>query len=120
MAGIWGQARIELLALQNEILAEIEKGISARQIFDQLSADGRITISRRSFYRRVKLLRAEHHQQKSSVKKSPPLQTSMPSTRAHLPTDNQATSSLPTLKPKEQTEFNRIWNGEPADEEESQ
>jgi|GEM_PF-1436534 len=119
MAGTWGQARIELLALQDEILAEIDKGISVRQIFDQLSADGRITISRRSFYRRVKLLRTEHAAPKSRgpAKTHSRSSASTPS----LPSNNtQAASFLPTLKAKEQAALDRLWGGDDPEDDVSE
>ena len=116
MAGTWGQARIELLALQDEILAEIDKGISARQIFDQLSSDGRITISRRSFYRRVKLLRTDRTAPKNRLPAKAPSQSS--ATPPTLPPSNtQAASFLPTLKAKEQAALDRLWGGnDPEDD----
>ncbi|MBO6809231.1 TraK family protein [Thalassospira sp.] len=118
MAGTWGQARIELLALQDEILAELEKGISARQIFDQLFADGRITISRRSFYRRVKLLRAEHKTLKSPLPAKTGRQSSA-TTPTLQPSNTQAASYLPTLKAKEQAALDRLWGGDDPEDDAS-
>ncbi|WP_417826869.1 TraK family protein [Thalassospira povalilytica] len=119
MAGTWGQARIELLALQDEILAEINKGISARQIFDQLSADGRITISRRSFYRRVKLLRADRTTPKTRVPTKAPSQSSSTTTLTVSPSNTQAASFLPTLKAKEQAALDRLWGGDDPEDDAS-
>ncbi|WP_213475601.1 TraK family protein [Thalassospira tepidiphila] len=118
MAGIWGQARIELLALQDEILAELEKGVSARQIFDQLFSDGRITISRRSFYRRVKLLRAEHTAPKGRVPAKTRRQSSA-TTPTLPPSNTEATSFLPTLKAKEQAALDRLWGGDDPEDDAS-
>ncbi|MEQ5777610.1 hypothetical protein J4E05_18950 [Thalassospira sp. NFXS8] len=120
MPAEWGQAKIEILALQEEILAEIEKGISTRQIFETLTAAQRITISRRSFYRRVKLLRAERAAPKTRALVKPQAR-SLPATNpAHRPNVPQPASSLPTLKEKEQVVFDRLWDGEdaPSDDEE--
>lgn len=117
MGGVWGQARIELLALQDEILAEIEKGISARQIFDQLSADGRITISRRSFYRRVKLLRAERTAPKTRALVKAPAQPLSAASPALRPSNTQAASFLPTLKAKEQAALDRLWGGDDPEDD---
>lgn len=119
MAGTWGQARVELLALQDEILAEIDKGISARQIFDQLSADGRITISRRSFYRRVKLLRADRTTPKTRVPAKAPSQSSSTTTLTVSPSNTKAASFLPTLKAKEQAALDRLWGGDDPEDDAS-
>ncbi|WP_417260404.1 MULTISPECIES: hypothetical protein [Pseudomonadota] len=118
MPAEWGQAKIEILALQDEILAEIEKGISARQIFDNLSAAKRITISRRSFYRRVKLLRAERSAPKTTARTQ--LQSSQVSNPARRPNNTPISSTLPTLKAEEQAEFNRLWDAPSDDGEDTQ
>ncbi|AUG55905.1 hypothetical protein [Thalassospira marina] len=126
MPAEWGQAKIEILALQDEILAEIEKGISTRKIFEKLSAAKRITISRRSFYRRVKLLcAAQTNPAQRAHNKHPGLpsaalrhSTTPPTSRAVKATTPSAdltdANALPTLKAKEQAEFNRLWDGEDA------
>jgi hypothetical protein len=126
MPAEWGQAKIEILALQDEILAEIEKGISTRKIFEKLSATKQITISRRSFYRRVKLLRAtQTNPAQRTQSKQPGLSSIAPrhsataytsqARKATAPsTDPAGTNVLPTLKAKEQAEFARLWNGEDA------
>lgn len=122
----WGQAKIEILALQDEILAEIEKGISARKIFEKLAAAKRITISRRSFYRRVKMLRAaqtnpvqrthskQHGLSCAAVRHSATAHTSRVAKVTSPSTDLTDANVLPTLKAKEQAEFARLWDGEDA------
>tara|TARA_R110002012_G_scaffold23178_2_gene78931 strand:- start:354 stop:734 length:381 start_codon:yes stop_codon:yes gene_type:complete len=112
MPAKWGQAKIEILALQEEILAEIEKGISTRQIFETFFAARRITISRRSFYRRVKLLRAERTAPKTRALAKPPARSLATTNPAHQPDKPQPANPLPTLKEKEQAAFDRLWEGD--------
>lgn len=55
----WGTAKIEVLALADEIRTLVDRGIPTRQIFNQLKNDGRIAVGQRSFYRWVKTLRSK-------------------------------------------------------------
>lgn len=46
----WGQAKIEFIALRDEIFGEHQKGKSRNRIYLDLRSAGRITMSQRSFY----------------------------------------------------------------------
>ncbi len=46
----WGQAKIEFIALRDEIFDEHQKGKSRNRIYLDLRTAGRITMSQRSFY----------------------------------------------------------------------
>ncbi|MDP2699944.1 hypothetical protein [Thalassospira sp.] len=50
MVAIWGQAKIEFIALRGEIFDEHGKGKSRHRIYHDLRVAGRITMSKRSFY----------------------------------------------------------------------
>ena len=108
MPAAWGQAKIEILALRDEILGKIEQGVLVRTIYEELSASGRITMSRRSFYDRVKQLRSERTTPKTRV----PAKTPSQSSATLPPIDIQPASYLPTLKAKEQAALDRLWGGD--------
>lgn len=109
MPAAWGQAKIEILALRDEILGKLEQGILVRSIYEELSASGRITMSRRSFYDRVKQLRSKRSAPKTRV----PAKTLSQSSATTLATsDTQPASYLPTLKAKEQAALDRLWGGD--------
>ena len=117
----WGQAKIEILALRDEILAKIEQGILVRTLYEDLSASGRITMSRRSFYDRVKQLRSSAAKSSGSSAANQPVR---PNSQNRQPQAANAhpihTDSLPTLKPQEQIAFDRAWDGSPDDGEDAQ
>lgn len=50
MVATWGQAKIEFIALRDEIFDEHQKGKSRNRIYLDLRSAGRITMSQRSFY----------------------------------------------------------------------
>jgi hypothetical protein len=118
MPAEWGQAKIEILALRDEILGKIEQGILVRTIYEELSASGRITMSRRSFYDRVKQLRSGRTTTKTQVPAKAPSQSSA-TTPTLPPSNTQATSLLPTLKAKEQAALDRLWGGDDPEDDAS-
>lgn len=58
MVVTWGQAKIQVLALKPEITAALEAGRSVGAIYDDLSTSQRISMSRITFYRWCRRLRA--------------------------------------------------------------
>lgn len=66
MSANWGQARIEVDALREEILNRLASGESIRSVFLDLRSTGRITINERPFYYRVKNLKQQHHQEQTT------------------------------------------------------
>ncbi|KZB63112.1 hypothetical protein [Thalassospira sp. MCCC 1A02491] len=119
MPAEWGQAKIEILALRDEILGKIEQGVLVRTIYEELSASGRITMSRRSFYDRVKQLRSGRTTPKTQVPAKAPGQSSATPTHTVSPSNTQAASFLPTLKAKEQAALDRLWGGEDPEDDAS-
>lgn len=118
MPAEWGQAKIEILALRDEILSKIEQGVLVRTIYEELSASGRITMSRRSFYDRVKQLRSGRTATKTQVPAKASSQSSA-TTPTLPPSHTQAASFLPTLKAKEQAALDRLWGGENPEDDAS-
>mgnify|MGYP003632445500 FL=1 len=117
----WGQAKIEILALRDEILAKIEQGILVRTIYEDLSASGRVTMSRRSFYDRVKQLRSSVAKTSgNSAAKRPVRPNSQNRQPRPANTHPIHTNTLPTLKAEEQAEFNRLWDAPSYDGEDAQ
>ncbi|MGK2742053.1 TraK family protein [Tepidicaulis sp. LMO-SS28] len=55
----WGQAKIEVYALREEIFQRLERGQTIKRIYEELSEAGRIALSQRPFYRHVTRLRSE-------------------------------------------------------------
>jgi hypothetical protein len=58
----WGQARVQIAALRDEIFKRLEAGQTVKRIYDDLRASGRIDASRAPFYRHVTRLRSEASQ----------------------------------------------------------
>lgn len=56
MPANWGQGRIEVLALCEEIQALRIKGRSIRSIYVQMRGEGRVSVSYNSFYKNVRKL----------------------------------------------------------------
>ncbi len=54
----WGQARIEVIALADEIREDLKRRVPVSQIFARLRETSRINMAERSFYRWVKELQA--------------------------------------------------------------
>ena len=50
MVSVWGQAKIEFIALRDEIRNEHLTGKSKNRIYRELRASGHVTMSQRSFY----------------------------------------------------------------------
>lgn len=61
----WGQGKVEVYALRDEILERLERGQTIRSIYEELSAAGRIVVSQRPFYRHVTRIRSEASQSTS-------------------------------------------------------
>ncbi|MEQ9348386.1 MAG: TraK family protein [Thalassospira sp.] len=115
----WGQAKIEILALRDEILAKIEQGILVRTIYEDLSASGRVTMSRRSFYDRVKQLRSSAAKSSRRSAANQPFRQNSQNRQSHAANVHPThTNTLPTLKAEEQAEFNRLWDA-PSDDGEN-
>ena len=55
----WGQGKVEVYALRDEILERLERGQTIRSIYEELYAAGRIVVSQRPFYRHVTRIRSE-------------------------------------------------------------
>jgi len=47
----WGQAKVEVAALRDEILERVQEGKTLNHIFQEFKSNGRINASRPSFYR---------------------------------------------------------------------
>lgn len=84
----WGRAKFEVGVLREEILARLADGLTVRAVFNELRTTGRIRIGERSFYRRVKRLRADSGQ----VSASPPHRSH---TNARIPLDGTPTETAP-------------------------
>ena len=56
MALEWGAARVQIVALSDEITREILNGKPRRRIYNELVAAGKITMSEPTFYRHLKRL----------------------------------------------------------------
>lgn len=120
MPAEWGQAKIEILALRDEILGKLEQGILVRTIYEELSASGRITMSRRSFYDRVKQLRSEASKPRRETSRQSAARTGNPIQKHQTEKSKPATRNLlPSLKAEEQEELDRLWEGSSNDTEET-
>lgn len=53
----WGQARVEVLALRQEIADELARGLPVKQTYDGLVKSGRITVTYNGFRRQVQPIR---------------------------------------------------------------
>ncbi|MGK2741664.1 TraK family protein [Tepidicaulis sp. LMO-SS28] len=59
MAAKWGQAKVEILALKDEIFERLQDGHTLKKIYDDLHGVGRLTSGRAIFYRHITRLRSE-------------------------------------------------------------
>ncbi|MCW9033493.1 MAG: hypothetical protein OQK35_03215 [Alphaproteobacteria bacterium] len=55
----WGQARIEIGVLREEVLEGLKNGTPISHVYNDLKSDGRLTISLKVFYKWVKRLRSQ-------------------------------------------------------------
>lgn len=58
---MWGEARVQVNALSREILSHLDQGMPVSKIYQQLIADGRVTIKKSAFYAHVNKLRRDQH-----------------------------------------------------------
>jgi len=107
----WGQARIEVMALRQEIKGELARGVPVQQIYDGFLERGHITVSYNGFRRQVLPIRDELL--------SAPVEISVPSNiMAKASTETPASSppperpSLVKGTPKKGFEFNPVSKAE--------
>lgn len=98
----WGRGRIQILALKEEILLRLAKGHTHSEIHRDLVADGKLTVSLRTFHRHTSKYKAIVEDQARQVdlkilypieqKLSPPIPQSglkkTPFQHQPLPSDN--------------------------------
>lgn len=87
----WGQGKVEVYALRDEILEHLERGQTIRSIYEELYAAGRIVVSQRPFYRHVTRIRSE-----ASQSTSPNQQRSAGTTRQARSSENHPKPSHPS------------------------
>ncbi len=56
---LWGQAKIEILVIQDEIKSELRRGIPMKRIYNALVDAKQITVSYNSFRRQIIAFRQE-------------------------------------------------------------
>ena len=101
MSARWGQARIEVAALRDEVLDGLKDGAPIKRVYDDLKKDGRLTISLKVFYKWVKRFRAEtltQSPQFNSLKASRSAHTPQQSSRDRTPSRGLATASIPIAR----------------------
>jgi site-specific recombinase XerD len=121
----WGQAKIEFLALRDEIQTALANGKTAKRIHAELKSQNRITMSQRSFY---DWLRRERSAQSSGMTKLPvpanPANRQSPSKLPAPSSDQKQTSAVTTqtardpiegLFAMEKRSFDDAWDGEFSD-----
>ena len=103
----WGQARIEVIALADEIRRDIKDGLPVSQIFQRLRETGRYTNGQSAFYKWVKELRGPTQA---------PKPTSITRPAAALPSTTPSTTR--TLRFSETPPVEEdLWNGTGASED---
>ena len=107
----WGQARIEVLAVRQEIKEELARGVPVKQIYDMLVERGGITVTYNGFRRQVNSIRDELLRAPVEVPASSTILVKEPTKTpaASRPSD------LPNLdkeKPKKGFEFNPVSKAE--------
>ncbi|NQV46347.1 MAG: hypothetical protein HQ504_01045 [Rhodospirillaceae bacterium] len=88
----WGQARVEVLALRQEIKDELIRGVPVKQIYDMLVERGYITVTYNGFRRQVQPIRDD-------LRRAPVEVSAPPNTLAKAPTETSV-SPLPSERPE--------------------
>lgn len=114
MAKAWGQAKVEIIALREEILTRLQSGIPIKQLYDELKSRGRVTVSQPSFYRLVKRITEQPTNNSRSASKT---------TSNRPATVKQKQSASPVVEAgfkriehQDQQEFDALWNGNGGEE----
>lgn len=84
----WGQARVQIAALRDEIFKRLEAGQTVKRIYEELKEAGRVSMTLRAFYVSVNRFRSEASQGASSNQ-----QRSAGTTRRARSSDNQSKPS---------------------------
>jgi len=53
----WGKAKLEVLALQHEIISHLQEGKNLQEIFEAFNAAGKLTAKKTQFYRHASAIR---------------------------------------------------------------
>ncbi|AUG51517.1 hypothetical protein CSC3H3_01420 [Thalassospira marina] len=117
----WGQAKIEFLALRDEIHTALTNGKTAKRIHAELKSQNRITMSQRSFYdwlRRERLAlcsRASKFAATTAAAKQPPPNPSAKPSIENRPSAGLTAAGRDPIEgffATEKRSFDDAWNGE--------
>ncbi|WP_142850719.1 hypothetical protein [Telmatospirillum sp. J64-1] len=128
MAVEWGQAKIEVTALRDEILDRVNDGWPIRRIYDEFKAAGKITMSERRFYHYAEQLSAQMEPKKltQGLPARPHLVPTAPTPTTLVKQNSSASKAAPTLAPapaaparssleglphEDQADFKALWSG---------
>ena len=108
MATKWGQARVEVHALREEISELLTRGHTLKKVYDELRGHGRLSIGHTAFYVHVNRLRSE------AIRDRYPARPQSGNTTRHNRTPKSRTphSIRPSLSPAPETEGPRIADAE--------
>ncbi|GAK43544.1 TraK oriT-binding protein [Tepidicaulis marinus] len=92
----WGQARVQIAALRDEIVERLEAGQTVKRIYEELKEVGRVSMTLRAFYVSVNRFRSE-----ASQSTSPNQQRSASTTRQARSSENPPKPSHPSSSDKD-------------------
>ena len=124
MQAAWGQAKIEFIALRDEIFGEHQKGKSRNRIYRDLRSAGRITMSQRSFYVWFDTLSSSPPPKHSLIKvgeaaKQSPAHQSLPVLQTAPPVAGKSTNTS-VIEGRVEAGRIQIWDDDPQPTEAEQ
>ena len=121
MHAAWGQAKIEFIALRDEIFDEHQKGKSRNRIYLDLRSAGRITMSQRSFYSWFDTLSSSTSPKPPMINtgksvKQLPVHTPLAVLQSAPPVSGKA-SATSAIEGRVETGRIQIWDDDPQENE---
>jgi len=100
----WGQARVEVHALREEISELLTRGYTLKKVYDELLACGRLSIGHTAFYVHVNRLRSEAIRDRDPTRP----QSANTTRHARAPEPRTPRSTQPSPSPAPKTDGPRI------------
>jgi len=100
----WGQAKVEANALREEIGKRLDSGQTVKRIYEELRADGRVSMTLRAFYVSVNRLRSEATRERDPARPH----SANTTRRVRTPEPQAPRSSQPSSSPAVETDGPRI------------
>ena len=107
----WGQARVEVLALRQEIKDELVRGVPVKQVYDMFVKRGHITVTYNGFRRQVQPIRDDLRRAPIEISASSKILANAPIETPASPLPSEP-PELVKGKPKKGFAFNPVSKAE--------